>query len=140
VGGALAHFNGSLGIPVLRELKPLPKVFVDGEQISKVLVNLVLNAKEAPGTNQIEITSETLEGWIIVSVKDNGCGMSTDFLSRSLFKPFQTTKSKGTGIGLFQCKKIIEAHRGRIEVESAEGLGSTFKVMIPVRTGRSAAH
>jgi signal transduction histidine kinase len=57
--------------------------------------------------------------------------MSPEFVSRSLFKAFKTTKKKGLGIGLFHCKKIVEAHGGKIEVESEEGKGSTFRVVLP---------
>jgi signal transduction histidine kinase len=57
--------------------------------------------------------------------------MSRLFIERSLFQPFQTTKSQGLGIGLFHSKMIVEAHRGRIEVESEEGEGSLFRVMLP---------
>ena len=66
------------------------------------------------------------------TVKDNGCGMSEEFIENSLFRPFQTTKKKGLGIGLFHCKLIVEAHRGKIEVNSAEGQGTEFRVILPV--------
>jgi signal transduction histidine kinase len=58
--------------------------------------------------------------------------MSKEFMERSLFRPFKTTKKQGMGIGLFQSKMIVEAHGGRIEVESEEGKGSTFRVFLPV--------
>jgi len=66
-----------------------------------------------------------------LSVSDNGVGMTREFMEKYLFKPFQTTKKQGMGIGLFHCKTIVEAHGGRIEVESEEGKGSTFRVMLP---------
>jgi signal transduction histidine kinase len=67
-----------------------------------------------------------------MAVADNGCGMTPDFIQQSLFRPFQTTKRKGIGIGMFHCKMIVEAHRGRIEVESAPGKGTAFRVFLPV--------
>jgi hypothetical protein len=57
--------------------------------------------------------------------------MSKEFIERSLFRPFKSTKKQGMGIGLFQSKTIVEAHQGRIEVESEPGKGSTFKVFLP---------
>jgi len=57
--------------------------------------------------------------------------MPPDFVEKSLFKPFKSTKKKGLGIGLYQCKSIVEAHQGRIEAESQEGKGSTFRVILP---------
>jgi len=59
--------------------------------------------------------------------------MSAEFQHRSLFRPFQTTKKKGLGIGVFQSKMIVEAHGGRIEVESELGKGTTFRVLLPVQ-------
>ena len=59
--------------------------------------------------------------------------MSPEFLNRSLFRPFQTTKKSGLGIGMFQSKMIVEAHGGRIEVESELGKGTTFRVFLPVQ-------
>jgi signal transduction histidine kinase len=71
------------------------------------------------------------DGWVVLAVSDNGCGMSEAFMERSLFQPFHTTKQQGLGIGLFHSKMIVEAHRGKIEVESEEGKGSTFRVLLP---------
>jgi signal transduction histidine kinase len=59
--------------------------------------------------------------------------MSDDFMRNSLFHPFKTTKKTGFGIGLYQCKTIIDAHGGRIDVESAEGEGTTFTITLPVK-------
>jgi hypothetical protein len=59
--------------------------------------------------------------------------MSKEFMQKRLFKPFQTTKKQGMGIGLFHCKTIVEAHGGRMEVESEEGKGTTFRVLLPAR-------
>ncbi len=64
-------------------------------------------------------------------MSDDGCGMTREFIERRLFKPFSTTKSGGFGIGLYQVKGIVEAHGGRIEVESGVGRGSTFRVLLP---------
>ncbi len=59
--------------------------------------------------------------------------MTAEFVAEKLFHPFQTTKPKGMGIGLFQSRMIVEAHSGRIEVESEVGVGSTFRVLLPVK-------
>ncbi|MBP1724341.1 MAG: hypothetical protein H6Q44_2046, partial [Deltaproteobacteria bacterium] len=67
------------------------------------------------------------------SISDDGCGIAREFIERHLFRPFQTTKKQGMGIGLFHSKKIIEAHQGRIEVESEEGRGSIFRLFLPIK-------
>ena len=98
-----------------------------------MLTNLILNARDALKENgRIEISTTQHNGSAILSVSDNGCGMSHEFLSRSLFRPFKTTKKGGIGIGMFQSKAIIEAHGGKIEVESELGRGTTFRVCLPV--------
>jgi signal transduction histidine kinase len=106
---------------------------MDPEQIRNVMTNLLLNAGQAirSGGN-ICISTEMQASYGMISVSDNGCGMSREFIEKSLFRPFRTTKGKGMGIGLFQCKMIIDAHKGRIEVESREGEGSTFRVFLPL--------
>jgi signal transduction histidine kinase len=119
---------------IAQDLKPLPKFLMDFEQIQKVLTNLILNANEALGNGgEIRISTEQIDGWIVLSVSDNGCGMSKDFIENSLFRPFKTTKKQGMGIGLFHSKMIVQAHQGRIEVESEVGKGTTLKVILPIK-------
>jgi len=118
---------------ITQDLKPLPKLLIDSEQIQKVLTNLILNANDAVGNEgEIRVATEQKDNWILLSVSDNGCGMSKEFIEKSLFHPFKTTKKQGMGIGLFHSKMIVEAHHGRIEVESEEGRGTTFKVFLPL--------
>ena len=129
---ALNMLNG-FKASITQDLKPLPKFFIDFEQIQKVLTNLILNANEAVGNGgEIRVATEQKDRWIILSVSDNGCGMSKEFIEKSLFYPFKTTKKQGMGIGLFHSKMIVEAHHGRIEVESEEGKGTTFRVFLPL--------
>jgi putative PEP-CTERM system histidine kinase len=136
VNTSLSCLNGSIHLSLVQNLKPVPKIAIDPEQIQKVLTNLILNANEAIRKGgEIRLATEQREGWLILSVSDNGCGMSKEFMGRSLFRPFKTTKRQGMGIGLFQSKVIVEAHQGKIEVESEPGKGSTFKVFLPL-TGK----
>jgi signal transduction histidine kinase len=100
----------------------------------KVLTNLTLNATEAsPNGAEIRVTTNQINGWVIFAVSDHGCGMNADFVNHSLFRPFQTTKRNGLGIGMFQSKMIVEAHRGKIEVQSETGKGTTFRVFLPAK-------
>ena len=105
---------------------------VDGEELKKVVANLVQNALEASGEQgpvKIETTSEN--GSACIRVSDTGCGMTEEFLKNHLFKAFRTTKDKGLGIGLYQCRQIVEAHGGRLEAQSEVGKGSVFTVVLP---------
>lgn len=127
------NIQGSSSSRIIKKLDSVPSVNADGEQLKKVFLNLILNAIEAsPPDSKIEVDTVSKNGDVILSVADNGCGMSRDFIQSSLFRPFRTTKSNGLGIGLFHCKKIIDAHEGKIEVESEEGKGSVFRVILPV--------
>jgi putative PEP-CTERM system histidine kinase len=132
----LSALEGMGPIPettMTRHFEAVPKVIIDPEQIQKVVINLVLNAQEAVhGTGEIAVATSQQDGSVVLSVRDNGCGMSPDFVRRSLFRPFQTTKKTGMGIGMFHCRMIIEAHGGRIEVETQEGKGTQFRVMLPL--------
>jgi putative PEP-CTERM system histidine kinase len=126
-------------VPLYHALHPVPKLLLDPEHLQKVVINLLLNAHEAVGEQgEIHITTDTIDGWVVLAVRDNGCGISQAFMERSLFQPFQTTKSQGLGIGLVHSKMIVEAHRGRIEVESEEGKGSTFKLFLPISRDKRA--
>jgi putative PEP-CTERM system histidine kinase len=130
----LASLNGSMRAALAQECRDLPRLELDPDEIQKVLVNLVLNAQEATGeSGHITVSTSRENGWVLLSVEDDGCGMSPEFVANALFKPFQTTKKNGLGIGLFQSRTIVEAHGGRIEVESDEGKGTTFRVLLPSR-------
>jgi putative PEP-CTERM system histidine kinase len=133
VDSTLSELDSIGAVAVTRHLQPLPQVLADAEQLRKVLRNLLLNAIEAVGrAGEIGVTTERSGRWVVLTVRDDGCGMSSEFLTRSLFEPFQTTKSQGLGIGMFHSKMIVEAHRGRITADSVEGQGSTFRVWLPL--------
>lgn len=118
---------------LVRELRPLPKMRLDPTQIQNVLTNLLLNARDALGPGgRIRVETSRRNGWAVLAVADNGCGINPEFVRNSLFRPFQTTKKRGFGIGMFQCKMIVEAHHGKIEVESEPGQGTTFRVLLPI--------
>ncbi len=134
VAKALAGWEDVAGINLTKDLKPLPPVKFDADQMFKVATNLIFNAREAVSkSGQVHIATSQSNGWVILTVTDDGCGMSQEFVSRSLFRPFQTTKKNGLGIGMFQSKMIVEAHRGKIEVESEPGHGATFRIYLPVQ-------
>ncbi len=129
----LESLAGAAAVELVRDLQPLPNVTADREQMQSVMTNLLLNARDAVAENgRVTIQTERRNGWASVAVSDNGCGMSPAFLRESLFRPFCTTKKKGLGIGMFQSKMIVEAHGGRIQVTSALGKGTTFRVFLPL--------
>ncbi len=133
VNKSLEGWEDLAGMKLVKEFQPLPKILVDAEQFLKVATNLIFNAREAVTRDgEVQIKTFQQDGWAVLAVSDNGCGMSREFLERSLFKAFQTTKKTGLGIGMFQSKMIVEAHRGRIEVESEPGQGTTFRVLLPL--------
>jgi putative PEP-CTERM system histidine kinase len=133
VARALAGWETAAGVSLVKELLALPRISLDPEQMLKVVTNLVLNAREAVlPAGEIRIATAQSNGWVILTVSDNGSGMAPEFISHLLFRPFQTTKKNGLGIGLFQSKIIVEAHKGRVEVASQPGKGTTFRVFLPL--------
>ncbi len=115
------------------KLQPLCFARFDPEQFGKVVLNLLLNARDAVGSSgSVEISTATTSEWAILKVADTGCGMTSEFIRKSLFRPFQTTKKRGIGIGMFQSKLIIDAHGGRVQVDSQLGEGTSFQIMIPL--------
>jgi signal transduction histidine kinase len=118
---------------VTKQLGLQPKLRLDRDQFGSVITNLLLNARDAVGPKgEIRVETRQNNNWAVLSVSDNGCGMSPAFLKSSLFRPFQSTKKKGLGIGMFQSKMIVEAHQGRIAVDSEPAVGTTFRVMLPL--------
>jgi two-component system, LuxR family, sensor kinase FixL len=115
-------------------------VFVDRIQIQQVVVNLVRNAVEAMAQSpekRLTIATRRDGECVAVSVADTGPGLSADLADR-LFTPYVTTKEKGMGIGLSICRQIVEAHGGRIRVESAPAGGARFLFTLPL-SGQHAA-
>lgn len=131
---ALTNLNGTLNTNLVTRFDQIPRISADRQQLQSVFTNLFLNARDAVGTNG-QITVETIRqgDWVALSVSDNGCGMTDQFIKTSLFRPFRSTKKKGLGIGMFQSKTIVEAHHGKIHVESELGVGTTFRVMLPLK-------
>ncbi len=119
--------------PISQKLDQVAPIYVDKEQIHKVLENLLMNAYDATGENgQIAVATHSGDKWAEISVSDNGSGISKEFMEKNLFRPFQTTKKQGMGIGLYHCKTIVEAHGGKIEAISEEGKGTTFRIFLPL--------
>jgi len=120
---------------LVTKLDPLPKMVGDREQLRSMVTNLLLNARDAfGGAGRIMVETRQRNGWVTLSIADNGCGMTPAFVKNSLFRPFSTTKKKGLGIGMFHAKMIVEAHRGNIQVKSELGSGTTFEVMLPLKS------
>jgi putative PEP-CTERM system histidine kinase len=130
---ALANLNGTLDTKVVTKFDQIPKILADRQQLQSVFTNLLLNARDAVGANGCISVETTRQGeWVAFSVSDNGCGMAEQFIKNSLFRPFHSTKKKGLGIGMFQSKTIVEAHHGKIHVESELGVGTTFRILLPL--------
>lgn len=106
---------------------------LDPMKIRRTLKNLIQNAVEAStGGGDITVEAWIREENLNIQVSDTGVGIPDD-LKETLFEPFQTTKSGGWGLGLFYCKKAVEAHGGIISVESEAGKGSRFTITIPLK-------
>ncbi len=130
---ALGNLHGTPDIELVKELGVLPGIVADREQLESVVTNLLLNARDAvAGRGQIRVETRRLTGQVVLSVEDTGCGMSPSFLRDSLFRPFRTTKKKGIGIGMFQSRMIVEAHQGTLQATSEQGVGTTFRVTLPL--------
>jgi putative PEP-CTERM system histidine kinase len=117
---------------VTYDLRPVPPVLGDAAALEIVFQNLILNAVDAmDGEGQLTVATRFDNGLVVCMVTDRGCGMSAEFIRQSLFAPFRSTKKGGWGIGLYQAREIVVAHRGRIEVESREGKGTSFSLHFP---------
>lgn len=110
--------------------------YIDEEQFTEVLVNIIKNAIDAIGegkNGKIKIAIKEQGGWGLIQIIDNGCGISKENLGK-IFTPFFSTKSSVSnwGVGLAFCYKIIEAHDGKVSVESELGEGTSFNISLPI--------
>ena len=127
-------------IAVDKSFHPIPEAFVNGNQIQQVLLNLLINARQAmPGGGRLSIrlSHDPQNEMVDLVVRDYGCGIPPEKLPR-IFDSFFTTKrgpdasgKGGTGLGLSMCREIIEAHNGRIQVQSTVGKGTAFTLKLP---------
>ncbi len=112
---------------------PACPVLANRETLEQVLLHLVQNAIDASPAGMavfLQTRTDGLHG--VIEVVDTGAGMSADFVRNRLFKPFVSTKAGGFGIGAFEARELVRAMRGRLDVESREGLGSRFTVRLPL--------
>ena len=111
-------------------------IAVDRDEIYKVVLNLLVNALDATSSDDppVKVVYGLRNGSAFIEVTDFGCGMSAEFIENELFAPFKTTKRHGFGIGLYQCKQVIEMHQGSISVKSKQGEGTTFLTLLPLAT------
>lgn len=117
-----------------------PCAEVNASQVQQVLLNLIINARQAMdpgGALTIRVGIEKADGLGEIAVQDTGAGIPAETLQR-IFDPFFSTKAAddggqgGTGLGLSLCKEVMEAHRGRVRVESTVGRGTTFTLRFPL--------
>lgn len=125
------------GVRVERDLGNLPPALGSADQIRQVLSNLVVNAKDSMSNGGVlrmrtrAIRRDELRQLILVTVADSGCGIAENMV-RSMFEPFVTTKGeRGTGLGLWIVKGIIENHGGKLRVRSKVGRGTVFSIALP---------
>ena len=124
-----AHFRPAPGFT-----PPAQPVWViaDKEKLARVLGHLVQNAIEAtPETGSVRVALEAAAGFARITVQDNGQGMDEEFIREKLFRPFETTKSSGMGIGAYECREYVRELRGELNVESNAGQGTIFTVNLP---------
>jgi signal transduction histidine kinase len=126
-------------VTVRKDLGTLPPMHGSSDQFRQLLSNLVVNAQDAmpQGGDMVLRTrharaSDGIHGWITITVVDSGSGIPKD-LGTSIFEPFVSTKGeKGTGLGLWIVKGIVENHAGRIQVRSTMGKGTIFRLAFPI--------
>lgn len=124
-------------VELITDIESGVKVFGIKNQITQVISNLVHNAvqalcQESEGEKKMEVVTRTEEGYVTISISDTGLGMDGE-IAKSLFDPFFTTKDpgEGTGLGMSISYRIVEAHRGKIRIESSPGIGTTVLVELP---------
>jgi signal transduction histidine kinase len=118
--------------------RPLPAIEADDNQIEQLLINLLLNAAQASQDGAlVTLTTKPIATGVQLEVADHGHGMDAETCRRAL-EPFFTTKSRGTGLGLPICHRIVEAHGGTLTLRSVPGVGTTVCLRFPLRQAHEA--
>jgi len=122
-----------LDVKLILDIKDTPYALLDFDEMEQVIINLILNSIQAIKEHgEIKISTGYVknENMVFIGVKDNGIGLKSEDIDK-IFEPFYTTKDKGTGLGLAICSRIIENHKGFIEVKSNYGVGTEFIIKLP---------
>ena len=131
INEAIRSLSASMKEPGFSMAEALPSVSIVPDQFKQLFMNLMMNAKQSAGIEgEIHITTEEDHGSVSITIADNGPGIPESQL-RTLFHPFKTTKKDGFGIGLYQCKAIVEQSKGTIRIESQEGEGTQVHILLP---------
>lgn len=129
---------GKIKVSIAKKTDFLKRTFIEADplQMRELFDNILSNAFEAiaekKGKIEVKSRIDAKEGNIEIAVSDNGAGIEKSDLKR-IFEPFFTTKSRGTGLGLSVCYHIVNLHSGKIDVESAKEIGTTFTVTLPLK-------
>jgi PAS domain S-box-containing protein len=133
INDALRHAGVPEKVRIVNRTSDRPKIMMDVEMLVRAFANIIKNAVDAmPNGGTLNISCECSDVDLEFAFVDSGAGMSSEVLER-LWTPFFTTKAKGMGLGLSICRRIVEAHSGKISVKSVEGKGTTFTVVLPLR-------
>jgi putative PEP-CTERM system histidine kinase len=128
---AIRSLSSSMEEPALSMTPALPPVSIVPDQFKQLFMNLMMNAKQSAGdAGRVRVTTAPNSGAVAITIADSGPGIPESQL-RTLFQPFKTTKKDGFGIGLYQCKSIVEQAKGSIRIESQEGQGTHVHIVLP---------
>jgi signal transduction histidine kinase len=140
----LSMLSGKIsnGVCIQKEYTDLPAVTCYLREMNQVFFNVMLNALQAIGSQgQLTLSTRACgDGWVEVGISDTGPGIQARSMAR-IFEPFYTTRQvgEGIGLGLYLAHNIVKRHSGTIDVESKEGVGSTFRIKIPVEGSKGNA-
>ena len=128
-------------------LKPAPRfessagalsVVAHSARLERIIGHLIQNAVEAtPADGEVTVQLSRQTGSAVIAISDTGCGMTERFMRSRLFKPFESTKLTGMGIGTYEARQYVRELGGRIDVQSTESQGTTFRVMLPLELSDS---
>jgi putative PEP-CTERM system histidine kinase len=119
--------------PTIQVVESDLMVFANTDRLERVIGHLIQNALEATGKDgQVTVRLAKQDEFALVEVRDTGQGMSEQFIRERLFKPFESTKVAGMGIGVFETREYVQELGGKIEVSSQPSVGTTFRITLPL--------
>jgi len=126
--------NKELNIELVKKYeKNIPEILIDNKQIKQVIINLISNSIQAmPDGGTLTVKTSRKNSDVELEIRDTGTGIGKEDINR-VFTPFFTTKARGVGLGLAIVNNIIQKHGGHIDIQSAPGQGTSFKIILPIR-------